>query len=63
MRLAFVLSLTLAVATTAPLASAQQANGSCAALLIGNSIYKLGGEPPLREPVNDARSLGEELKA
>jgi uncharacterized caspase-like protein len=62
MRLAFVLSLTLAVAATAPLASAQQANGSCAALLIGNSIYMLGGEPPLREPVNDARSLGEELK-
>ena len=62
MRLAFVLSLTLAVAATALPASAQQGNGSCAALLIGNSNYMWGGEPPLKEPVNDARSLGEELK-
>jgi hypothetical protein len=62
MRLAFVLSLTLAVAATALPASAQPGNGSCAALLIGNSNYMWGGEPPLKEPVNDARSLGEELK-
>jgi hypothetical protein len=62
MRLAFVLSLTLAVVATALPASAQQGNGSCAALLIGNSNYMWGGEPPLKEPVNDARSLGEELK-
>jgi Caspase domain/Tetratricopeptide repeat len=62
MRLAFVLSLALAIAATALPASAQQGNGSCAALLIGNSNYMWGGEPPLKEPVNDARSLGEELK-
>jgi len=43
-------------------ASAQQGNGSCTALLIGNSNYMWGGEPALKEPVNDARSLGEELK-
>ena len=62
MRLAFVLSLILVVVATALPASAQQGNGSCAALLIGNSNYMWGGEPPLKEPVNDARSLGEELK-
>jgi Caspase domain/Tetratricopeptide repeat len=62
MRLAFVVFLTLAVVATALPASAQQGNGSCAALLIGNSNYMWGGEPPLKEPVNDARSLGEELK-
>ncbi len=62
MRLAFVVSLTLAAAATALPASAQQGNGSCAALLIGNSNYMWGGEPPLKEPINDARSLGEELK-
>jgi hypothetical protein len=63
MRVAFVVSLTLAAAATALLpASAQQSNGSCAALLIGNSNYMWGGEPPLKEPINDARSLGEELK-
>ncbi len=42
--------------------SAQQGNGSCAALLIGNSDYMWGGDPALKEPINDARSLGDELK-
>jgi hypothetical protein len=61
-RLAFVFVLMLAVAVVVQPASAQQGNGSCTALLIGNSKYQWGGEPPLKEPVNDARSLGEELK-
>jgi hypothetical protein len=43
-------------------ALAQQGNGSCAALLIGNSDYMWGGDPALKEPINDARSLGDELK-
>ena len=42
-------------------AFAQQGNGSCAALLIGNSNYMWGGDPALKEPINDARSLGDEL--
>src|SRR6266446_6507330 len=62
MRLVFALFLSLAIAAMARPASAQQGNASCTALLIGNSNYMWGGEPPLKEPVNDARSLGEELK-
>src|SRR5208282_2315759 len=62
MRLVLALVVILAVAAMTRPASAQQGNGSCAALLIGNSNYMWGGEPPLKEPVNDARSLGEELK-
>jgi caspase domain-containing protein/tetratricopeptide repeat protein len=62
MRLVFALFLTLAVAAVVRPAAAQQGNGSCTALLIGNSNYMWGGEPALKEPVNDARSLGEELK-
>jgi Caspase domain len=52
----------LAVLVVAGAACAQQASGSCAALLIGNSNYAFGGEPPLREPVGDARALGDELR-
>jgi hypothetical protein len=51
-----------AVAAVVKPVSAQQGSESCTALLIGNSDYKLSGEPVLREPVNDARSMGEELK-
>jgi tetratricopeptide (TPR) repeat protein len=58
MRLALAVFLAIAIAATARPASAQQ----CAALLIGNSNYMWGGEPPLRDPVNNARTLGEELK-
>jgi uncharacterized caspase-like protein len=62
MRLVLALVVILAVAAMTRPASAQQGNGSCTALLIGNSNYMWGGEPALKEPVNDARSLGEELK-
>jgi hypothetical protein len=62
MRLVFALALMLAVAALVGPVSAQDGNGSCTALLVGNSNYNLSGEPALREPVNDARSMGEELK-
>jgi Caspase domain len=62
MRLVFALALMLAVAAVVKPVSAQQGSGSCTALLVGNSNYKSSGEPALREPVNDARSMGEELK-
>jgi hypothetical protein len=62
MRFVLALVVTLAVAAMVRPASAQQGNGSCTALLIGNSNYMWGGEPALKEPVNDARSLSEELK-
>jgi uncharacterized caspase-like protein len=62
MRLVLAFVLTIAVAAMAPPASAQQSKASCTALLIGNSNYKAGGVPPLREPVNAARALGDALK-
>jgi regulator of sirC expression with transglutaminase-like and TPR domain len=62
MRLVFALALMLAVAAVVKPVSAQQGSESCTALLVGNSNYKSSGEPALREPVNDARSMGEELK-
>jgi tetratricopeptide (TPR) repeat protein len=62
MRLVLVFFLTVMVAATVRPASAQQGNGSCAALLIGNSDYLWGGDPALKEPLNDARALGDELK-
>jgi len=58
----FVLFLALAAMVWAQPAFAQQGNGSCAALLIGNSDYMWGGDPALKEPINDARSLGDELR-
>jgi hypothetical protein len=61
MRSVFTVAL-LAALIVADAACAQQAGGSCAALLIGNGNYMFGGEPPLREPVADARALGYELK-
>jgi hypothetical protein len=57
-----VLLLALAVLAWVQPAFAQQGNGSCAALLIGNSDYMWGGDPALKEPINDARSLGDELR-
>ena len=57
-----VLFFALAIISWVQPASAQQGNGSCAALLIGNSDYMWGGDPALKEPINDARSLGDELK-
>jgi uncharacterized caspase-like protein len=43
-------------------APAQELKGACAALVIGISDYKFGVDPILKAPVNDARSVGEELK-
>jgi hypothetical protein len=57
-----VLLLALAAMIWVQPAFAQQGNGSCAALLIGNSDYMWGGDPGLKEPINDARSLGDELR-
>jgi hypothetical protein len=57
-----ILFFALAVMVWVQPAFAQQGNGSCAALLIGNSDYMWGGDPGLKEPINDARSLGDELK-
>jgi Caspase domain/Tetratricopeptide repeat len=57
-----ILFLALAVIVWVQPAFAQQGNGSCAAILIGNSDYMWGGDPGLKEPINDARSLGDELK-
>jgi hypothetical protein len=57
-----ILFLALAAIVWVQPASAQQGNGSCAAILIGNSDYMWGGDPGLKEPINDARSLGDELK-
>ena len=62
MRLVLVFFVTFMVAAMLRPASAQQGNGSCAALLIGNGDYMWGGDPALKEPLNDARSLGDELK-
>jgi uncharacterized caspase-like protein len=57
-----ILFLALAAIVWVQPAFAQQGNGSCAAILIGNSDYMWGGDPGLKEPINDARSLGDELK-
>jgi Caspase domain len=62
MRSGLAIAAFLAAMSAAETAFAQQAGGTCAALLIGNSNYMQGGEPPLREPVSNARTLGNELK-
>jgi tetratricopeptide (TPR) repeat protein len=63
MHFAIALFLALGIAAgTSRLATAQQGDVKCAALLIGNSRYAWGGEPALKTPANDARSLGEELR-
>jgi hypothetical protein len=62
MRLVLAFVLALVAAAMARPALAQQGNGLCAALLIGNSDYMWGGDPALKEPLNDTRSLGDELK-
>ena len=63
MRFAIPLAATfLAIAVADPLA-AQQTGGARqqAALLIGNAKYP-DSEAPLKEPVNDARALADELR-
>src|SRR6202167_6624103 len=56
MRLALLLILIFSVAPTAPSAAADRF-----ALVIGNAKYPFA-EVPLKEPVNDARDVADELK-
>ena len=53
----FVLSLLLSVSSAVPSLAA----GERLALVIGNSKYP-DAEAPLREPINDARDIADELK-
>jgi uncharacterized caspase-like protein len=61
----FLLILSLIVGPAIRHASAQQADagssGSRVALVIGNASYP-NADPPLAQPVGDARALGDELK-
>lgn len=61
MRLFWILFLTLMLVSTIGDASAQQA-GARLALVIGNSNYP-DADAPLKEPVDDARALGDALKS
>jgi Caspase domain/Tetratricopeptide repeat len=56
-RLALLLTLIFSVASTAPSSAA----GDRFALVIGNSKYP-DAEAPLKEPINDARDMADELK-
>ena len=56
-RLALLLTLMFSVASIAP----GYAAGDRYALVIGNAKYP-DAEAPLREPINDARDIAEELK-
>jgi hypothetical protein len=56
-RLALLLTLFLSIASTAPLFAA----GDRYALVIGNAKYP-DAEAPLKEPINDARDVADELK-
>jgi regulator of sirC expression with transglutaminase-like and TPR domain len=56
-----VVSLALGSALAVPPAWAQQSDGSKIALLIGNANYP-DAESPLKQPVADARALGDELR-
>jgi hypothetical protein len=64
MRFGFVFLLALMVAPADRQALAQQSNASPAprlALVIGNASYP-DSDAPLKEPINDARALAEELR-
>src|SRR5436189_5557710 len=56
-RLALLLGLILSVTSTVPSLAA----GDRYALVIGNAKYP-DAEAPLREPINDAREIADELK-
>src|SRR3954453_9577240 len=56
-RLLFVLSLLVSLIPTAPSLAA----GDRFALVIGNAKYP-DADAPLREPINDAREVADELK-
>src|SRR5690242_21446451 len=57
LRLALLLSCLFAVASAAPCAAA----GDRFALVIGNAKYP-DADAPLKEPINDARDVADELK-
>src|SRR3954449_2200603 len=56
-RLALFLTLLLAIAPAAP----SLADGERLAIVVGNAKYP-DAEAPLREPINDARDIADELK-
>src|SRR5262245_302568 len=57
----FVVALAVAVIVVGPPGSAQQSDGSKIALLIGNAKYP-DADGPLKQPVNDARAVADELR-
>jgi Caspase domain len=59
MRVVFVL-LVLSLIVAAPQAYAGSSSGSRVALVIGNASYP-NADPPLTQPIGNARALGEEL--
>ncbi|NVN88326.1 MAG: caspase family protein [Rhodopseudomonas sp.] len=59
-RIAFLVILALSVALVAPSVAAEN-RGDRVALVIGNAKYP-DSEKPLKEPINDARDLADELK-
>jgi len=59
-RIAFLVVLTLSAAPVAPSLAAEN-RGDRIALVIGNAKYP-DSEKPLKEPINDARGLADELK-
>lgn len=59
-RFALLAALILAIAQAAPSAAADDA-GTRVALVIGNAKYP-DSEAPLKEPINDARDVSDELK-
>ncbi|WP_035654912.1 caspase family protein [Bradyrhizobium sp. STM 3809] len=60
-RLLFLLALMVSVATSVGFSRSAHAAGDRFALVIGNAKYP-DAEAPLKEPINDARDLTDELK-
>jgi hypothetical protein len=61
MKIPFVLLVTLLVSVTPTVPSAAADRGDRIALVIGNSKYP-DADAPLKEPINDARDVADELK-
>src|SRR6202140_5709262 len=61
MKILFALFLTLLVSVTPIVPSAAADRGDRIALVIGNSKYP-DADAPLKEPINDARDVADELK-
>nr|WP_041757927.1 caspase family protein [Bradyrhizobium sp. ORS 278] len=60
-RLLFLLALTVSVATSVGVSRPAHAAGDRFALVVGNAKYP-DADAPLKEPINDARDLTDELK-